>query len=161
MTCRPFDDKLMSRISEMIDSRTMNAHTGAWGELAVAADLMQRGYEVFRNLSPAGPVDMVVLKDERLWRVQVKVRTSLTAEHPGCDVLAVVDDREIKYIGDNFEPAIPRRKCRAEVNTQGHSARCKAGVRSGDDYCYNHRRKNIVAAAAAYNRSQLPGPSAQ
>src|SRR6266550_2146551 len=45
---------------------------GASYELLVSAELMQRGFDVFRNLSPNGPVDLVVYRDGKLLRVQVK-----------------------------------------------------------------------------------------
>ena len=45
---------------------------GACYELFVAADLIQKGFDVFRNLSPNGPTDLVILKQERLLCVQVK-----------------------------------------------------------------------------------------
>lgn len=50
---------------------------GAVGELLVAADLMLKGYDVFRNLSPNGLADLVALKNDRVWRIQVKVRPGL------------------------------------------------------------------------------------
>ena len=34
--------------------------TGAIGELAIANYLMEKGYEVFQNMSPTGPADLTV-----------------------------------------------------------------------------------------------------
>lgn len=45
--------------------------TGAISELLVAADLMRKGYNVFRALSQSCPCDLVILKDKQLWRVEV------------------------------------------------------------------------------------------
>jgi len=46
--------------------------TGAIGELLVAADLLQKGYHVFRAQSPSCPCDLAILKDNRLLRVEVR-----------------------------------------------------------------------------------------
>jgi hypothetical protein len=45
---------------------------GAIGELIVAADLLKKGYHVFRSCSPSCPCDLAILKDEKLFRVEVK-----------------------------------------------------------------------------------------
>ena len=45
---------------------------GAIAELKVAIDLMQKGYEVFRALSPASSCDIAVLKNGKLIRVEVR-----------------------------------------------------------------------------------------
>lgn len=48
-----------------------NVTRGARGELLVAADLMSRGFHVFRNESPRGPVDLVALgNDGKVLKVQ-------------------------------------------------------------------------------------------
>lgn len=72
--------------------------TGAAGELLVAADLMLKGYDVFRALAPNAGVDLIAVKDGEF--VQVEVRNG-TRHAPGAklhcqlsgswDVLAVVD----------------------------------------------------------------------
>lgn len=46
--------------------------TGAVSELRVAADLLERGYEVFRAVSPSCSCDLAVLKDGKLVRVEVR-----------------------------------------------------------------------------------------
>jgi hypothetical protein len=45
---------------------------GAACELIVAADLLRRGFAVYRNVSQAGITDLVALKNGRVLRVQVK-----------------------------------------------------------------------------------------
>ena len=45
---------------------------GAISELRVAIDLLSKGYNVFRSLSPACPCDFVILKDKQLLRVEVR-----------------------------------------------------------------------------------------
>lgn len=44
---------------------------GAWGELVVSADLMRRGYCVFRAFSPSCPCDLIAMRDGKLLRVEV------------------------------------------------------------------------------------------
>jgi hypothetical protein len=45
---------------------------GAIGELLVGADLLARGYEVFRALSPACSCDLAILRDGVLLAVEVR-----------------------------------------------------------------------------------------
>jgi hypothetical protein len=44
---------------------------GAMGELLVTYDLMSKGWEVFRSVSPSSTCDLIALKDRRLLRVEV------------------------------------------------------------------------------------------
>ena len=48
-----------------------SATVGAIHELVVAVDLLRRGYNVFRALSPACPCDLAVLQNGKLVRVEV------------------------------------------------------------------------------------------
>jgi hypothetical protein len=49
---------------------------GTASELGVAIDLVQKGFEVFRNLSLCGPVDLIARKDDTMLRVQVKTQAT-------------------------------------------------------------------------------------
>jgi hypothetical protein len=80
------------------------ATVGAAAELAVCADLLQRGYEVFRAVSPACSCDLIILRDNQTKRVEVKsgnyrVFGELVCfpsyDKARCDVLAV-------YLGDKI-----------------------------------------------------------
>jgi hypothetical protein len=48
------------------------SNVGAANELRVAADLILKGYDVFRALSPQCVCDLAILKDKRLLRVEVR-----------------------------------------------------------------------------------------
>lgn len=48
------------------------ATIGAMNELLVAADLMKRGFDVFRALSPSCSCDLAVVKDGTLLRIEVR-----------------------------------------------------------------------------------------
>ena len=51
---------------------TSNCGTeGTLGELIVAADLMRRGYQVFRAISPSCDYDLIILKGTHLLKVEV------------------------------------------------------------------------------------------
>lgn len=52
--------------------RLPSGTTGAISELIVAADLLRRGYEVFRALSPSCSCDLAVLRNGQLLRVEVR-----------------------------------------------------------------------------------------
>lgn len=59
-------------------SRFAGLPTGAIGavhEMVVSVDLMRRGYDVFRALSPSGACDLVAFRGDDLLRVEVKTAT--------------------------------------------------------------------------------------
>ncbi len=80
---------------------------GAISELIVAADLMARGFHVFRALSPSCPCDLAVIKDGTLVRIEVrtgdvtKAGTVFYSTKPSDigrhDVMAVVLNDRIIY----------------------------------------------------------------
>ncbi len=84
-----------------ISSGTM----GAISELIAAADLMVRGYEVFRAVSQACSADLAILKDGRLVLIEVrtakwnKARTQLNYSKVKmrADVYALVVEGEVVY----------------------------------------------------------------
>jgi len=47
-------------------------HTGAAGELLVCAYFLSHGLEVFRNVSPSGPTDIVLQNGTKFLAVDVK-----------------------------------------------------------------------------------------
>lgn len=72
---------------------------GALRELLVASDLMYRGYEVFRALSPASPCDLLILYDGQTKRVEVRTCNNVRKDGEigvggnllRCDVIAAVN----------------------------------------------------------------------
>jgi hypothetical protein len=91
-----------------VNKRTVllpKATLGAVSELRVASDLLARGYDVFRAVSPVCSCDLVALKNGNLHRVEVrtgnycitsgKVYVPLNNVH--ADVLAVVLHDKIVY----------------------------------------------------------------
>lgn len=83
---------------------------GALHELLVAADLLRRGYAVFRALSQSAPCDLAILLGPRLFRVEVTTGYRNASgyvsspkrkhEREKWDVLAIVlHDGEILYEG--------------------------------------------------------------
>ena len=49
-----------------------NVNIGAKNELVVAADLIEKGFNVFRSLTPNAPFDLVAYRNKRLYRIEVK-----------------------------------------------------------------------------------------
>ena len=47
-------------------------HRGGWAELVACAWLLELGYEVFRNVSAVGPIDMVAIKGKETLLIDVK-----------------------------------------------------------------------------------------
>jgi hypothetical protein len=71
---------------------------GARYELAVAVDLMRQGFEVFRNLSPAGLTDLIAKKGHSvLLRIQVKSNSGCASHIKHNDVLATFGNGVIRY----------------------------------------------------------------
>jgi len=79
--------------------------TGAISELRVSADLLYKGYSVFRALSPNCPCDLAILKGDKLLKIEVKTTCyspSGAVVYPkpknDCyDILALVLDDKIIY----------------------------------------------------------------
>ena len=82
---------------------------GALAEILVSADLMRRGYQVFRALSPNAPCDLIVLNNG--FPLLVEVRTGLRnitrntitfpRGHGGADLYSSYtrNTKEVVYIG--------------------------------------------------------------
>lgn len=81
---------------------------GAWGELVACYDLLSRGYDVFRSVSPTSNFDLVIY-DKTTKKLQtVEVRCGRKGKkgyiftskpEDGCDLYAVVtDDKEVDYV---------------------------------------------------------------
>src|SRR6266576_607934 len=111
---------------------------GAWGELLVAADLLRRNYEVFRNISPNGLADLIASRGGKTIRIQVKVGSyGYPGQTAAYDVLARVDkDGKVLYYGAEIEGAVPRTRCIAKL-LQGPE-QCRKTAVPGQDYCHSH-----------------------
>jgi hypothetical protein len=59
-------------VGSAYDKRINRSTVGAISELIVCVDLLAKGYEVFRAVSPACSCDLAILKDKQLLRVEVK-----------------------------------------------------------------------------------------
>jgi hypothetical protein len=79
---------------------------GAIGEMRVSTDLLIKGYEVFRALSPCSSCDLAILKDSTIRRVEVRTaykfissgkRYCIRPKEGAADVLAMVFPDEIVY----------------------------------------------------------------
>ena len=82
---------------------------GAVGELAIATDLIKKGFNVFRSLSPASPVDLVVIREG--YMCSLEVRTSKRANSGGLRASRQIHDYSPDmfafWLGDEdsyFEP---------------------------------------------------------
>ena len=54
------------------ESRLSKPTVGAMSELRVAVDLLSKGYEVFRAVSPACSCDLIALRDGQTLRIEVR-----------------------------------------------------------------------------------------
>jgi Holliday junction resolvase-like predicted endonuclease len=65
------------------------AHTGACGELFVIQYFLEQGYEVFHNVAPAGPIDVVIFKDGKFIPIDVKSTTTAYTRTDGSTMLNI------------------------------------------------------------------------
>lgn len=89
----------------------LNASTkGAVGELIVSADLMSRGFFVYRCLSSTGPFDLVAVRDGEMFRIEVRCghidsekRLQYAQPQDGrYDVLAIALSDGVRYKPETF-----------------------------------------------------------
>jgi hypothetical protein len=82
--------------------------TGAIGELRVSTDLLEKGFDVFRSLSPSASCDLAIIKDGAFKRVEVRTSYfsrdgSIHCDRTGnYDLLAMVLPNQIVY-----DPPLP------------------------------------------------------
>lgn len=121
------------------------SQAGAHNELVACGWLLRQGYEVFRNVSPFGDVDLIAINGSERFEIDVKGVTSATARvrlspqqiARGVIVLCVHDGecwldrrplsktdlklgKDCERCGDHFTPGHPRQRycadrCRARA----------------------------------------------
>ena len=69
--CRSKYSQQQYRLTHPLMGKT-SATTGTISELRAAANLLSKGYDVFRSLSPNCPCDLAILKDGKLLRIEVR-----------------------------------------------------------------------------------------
>ena len=88
------------------EAKICTGNVGAAHEMIVCADLLKRGFDVFRGVSPASKADLVAIRGASALRVQVKTGIRNTngrlhcwsKDHESWDVLAIVEwDNRITY----------------------------------------------------------------
>lgn len=101
--CR--DREYKKRYYHYKSSHMPTGTVGAISELKVVVDLLSKGYEVFRSLSPNCSCDLAILQNHKLFRVEVKtsyITDSGSFPHSkgkskNYDILAIVADTKIVY----------------------------------------------------------------
>jgi Holliday junction resolvase len=83
-----------------------SSDTGALNEARVTADLYSNGFSVYRNMAQRGP-DLIATKLPLTWTIEVKTGNRYgqagklhghVTKHHGAELLALSDDRGIRYI---------------------------------------------------------------
>jgi len=86
---------------------------GAIGELSVCVDLLKRGYEVFRSVSATCSCDLAMIKNHKLYRIEVKTGyllangklcSSQDRSSQKFDFLAIINPHTNEII---YEPELP------------------------------------------------------
>lgn len=69
-------------------------------ELQVAADLLQKGFEVYKALSGGASFDLIATSNGNFYRIEVKARRSNFSSYSQnkADVLAFLSTTGIKYV---------------------------------------------------------------
>ena len=87
---------------------------GASAELIVCADLLEGGFEVCRNVSPAGLVDLVARTGKKIWTIQVKRSGAISGEW---EIFASVDnDNLVTYFDFNGAGNFPHPRLSVRCN---------------------------------------------
>jgi predicted transcriptional regulator len=116
-----FYDKGEYKIPDSPDVRQI---VGAYSETRVVADLILRGFHVFKPLMPSCPCDLIIMRDDLLRRVEVKTGHLVNgfAKHPQpnfarCDVFAVfvVEAETVIYFQRGEEDVFSLLKGRAPI----------------------------------------------
>ena len=112
--CRTDHTRSMYRTKNM-SLNVCSATVGAIGELRVCADLLLKGYNVYRSVSPACGCDLAAIKENKFYRVEVTtgyfdykgeiINNKKYADSSKFDIVAIVfTTGEITYIPE-LEPA--------------------------------------------------------
>ncbi len=141
-----------------LDRQAVGAkHRGAWAETVACAWLLQQGYEVFRNISPSGAIDLVAIKGGEVLKFDVKAFADLkvlpcrTAEQRalGVQFLVIRDDGTVE-ISDGNAPVAPIvcRICEKPFLPRHRSQRicsqpCKTIASKQAAYRYAPRKKPV------------------
>jgi len=98
-----------ARFGQINDGTIPCATTGAISELIVSVNLLQKGYEVYRALSPACSCDLAIFRKGTLLQIEVRTgyRNKLngkieTKRRHTADILAIVVNGDVIY-----EPDLP------------------------------------------------------
>ncbi len=135
-------------------------HQGAKSELIASAWLISQGYEVFRNVSPFGPIDIIGIKNEvisffdiKTYNPALRARHTITAEQQKHNVKIITVDKSGCCVIDMCPPleghtlAKPCKSCGIVFQ------RCR-GRREGDIFCSSkcrrswHREKHNLGVTA-------------
>lgn len=83
----------------MSQTNGLRIWVGTASELIVATDLIKKGFEVFRNLSLCGPVDLIARNGNTMLRVQVKTQATEFSrlEMENNDLFACLKNGHVEY----------------------------------------------------------------
>ena len=107
--------------------KRFDKHKGARSELLACAWLLAQGYEVFRNVSSCGLVDIIALKDGRATLFDVKtwslpdhfpLRLTPAQKHAGVKLIAVKPDGECEIDPKEARTRAEIRALRAKLLTE-------------------------------------------
>jgi hypothetical protein len=121
--------------------------TGAAAELRVCADLLVRGFAVYRNVSSAGEVDVIAYANREFWRVQVKSSVGVVPRGDEWDLLALVEGERIRYkdfsgrlteIADTVPNGRTQVRCLAFTVSSRYRERCSNMSLGGESLCTHH-----------------------
>ena len=95
-------------------------HRGGWAEMVACCWLLQRGYEVFRNVSAHGSIDVVAIKDGEVFKFDVKGITQNYSGTPslkeeqlqiGVKALVVYEDGRVIIVDNQVSSKSASRVC--------------------------------------------------
>lgn len=89
-------------IERLLSRGNRTGPIGAASELIVCADLLRRGWDVFRSVSPTCYCDIIATKGPNTLEIEVRTASGQTGWHCSTDgkydTLAIVRGTDIKYV---------------------------------------------------------------
>lgn len=137
---------------------------GAYGELQACVWLLERGYEVYRNVTPNGKFDIIAIKDNEIRKIDVtripencpkyvnRAKHRMCKDHGG-NVLYVMPDASCKFDYEH-DDIYDKIKYNCQYCGNDFEAYEKHRVTCGDRKCtYQHQLKSNNAR---YNNNTIP-----
>ena len=104
-------------------------HKGSHAELKAAAWLLEQGYEVFKNVSPHGEIDLIAIKGNEIRKIDVKRTYRGGSPIEGVEYLTMMANGSFRFMGQRKPRGVrtrdltPREIVLRQLESKGIDAR--------------------------------------